>query len=182
MPIKSTDQGYGLIARLLHWGMAIAILAMFALGLWMRGLSYYSVWYHRAPEIHKSIGIVLLLVLGFRFLWRLFDQRPDDSYLKPNERKISALVHHGFYLLLAALMAAGYLIATLDGHVISVFGWADVPSIYQQKGLEDWAGLIHEWLAYGLMALVALHAAAAMKHHFVDHNKTLLRMIQSNPK
>ncbi len=180
--MKSTDQGYGLPARLLHWGMAIAILAMFGLGVWMRTLSYYSTWYHRAPDIHKSIGIILLLALCLRFIWHLLDHRPDDSYLKSSERKISALVHHGFYLLLAALMAAGYLIATLDGHVISVFGWADVPALYQQKGLEDWAGLIHEWLAYALMALVVLHAAAALKHHFVDRDKTLQRMIRSNPK
>ncbi|MBV1863156.1 MAG: cytochrome b [Rhodobacteraceae bacterium] len=179
MQIKSTDESYGLIARLLHWGMAAAILAMFALGYWMRTLDYYSPWYKQAPDIHKGVGMILMALLVFRMLWRVLDHRPDDKDLKAIERKLSHLLHTGFYLLLVVLMIAGYLIATLDGRVIDVFGWIEVPSLHTQKGLEETAGWIHEFLAYLLMGLVALHAAAALKHHFVDRDKTLLRMLRS---
>lgn len=177
MKTRNTNESYGVVSRFLHWSMAIAIFSMFALGLWMRTLDYYSTWYRTAPDIHKSIGIVLLIALIARFIWRLVNQRPDDSYLAPAERMISHLVHWGFYLLLLAQMVAGYLISTVDGRAITVFDWFDIPSVYEQKGLEDTVGLVHEWMAYGLMALAALHAVAALKHHFIDRDVTLRRML-----
>ena len=177
MQVKNTRQEYGLVARFLHWGMAITIFATFALGLWMRGLEYYSPWYKTAPDIHKSIGILLLVALAVRFIWRTINIRPDDCYLSSFERSISQMVHGGFYLLLLVHMSTGYLISTVDGRSISVFGWFEVPSIYEQKGLEDTVGLIHEYLSYGLMALVAVHVAAALKHHFINRDQTMRRML-----
>ena len=182
MEFKNTTDGYGFIARVLHWGMAIAIIAMFVLGKWMRTLDYYNPWYKQAPDIHKSIGIILLALLVLRILWRLFNTAPDDSHLKPQERALSHLVHIGFYLLLILLMVAGYMISTLDGRGISVFALFEAPSFWQQKGLEDTAGFIHEILAHALMALVILHAGAALKHHFIDRDITLLRMLRGANK
>ena len=177
MELRNSQHNYGFIARFLHWGMALTIFAMFALGLWMRSLDYYSPWYKSAPDIHKSVGILLLMALLFRFIWRLANVRPEDGYLKPFERTISHIVHWAFYLLLLVHMSTGYLISTVDGRAISVFGWFDVPSIYEQKGLEEMVGFIHEYLSYSLMALAALHIAAALKHHFVDGDVTLQRML-----
>ncbi len=177
MSLRNTEENYGLVARFLHWSMAVAIFAMFALGLWMRSLDYYSPWYKTAPDIHKSIGILLLMALLFRFIWRFANTRPSDAYLEPFERIISHIVHWVFYLLLLVHMSTGYLISTVDGRAISVFGWFDVPSLYEQKGLEEQVGFIHEYLSYSLMALAALHIAAALKHHFVDGDVTLRRML-----
>ncbi len=177
MQVKNTRQGYGLFARSLHWGMAVVIFAMFALGLWMRTLDYYSPWYRSAPDLHKSIGILLLITLFVRVIWRFINIHPDDSYLQPVERSLSHIVHGGFYFLLFVHMGAGYLISTVDGRAISVFGWFEIPSLYEQKGLEEQVGLLHEYLSYSLMALVALHIMAALKHHFIDGDPTLRRML-----
>ena len=166
MSLRNDLQGYGLVARGLHWGMALVVFAMFGLGLWMRSLDYYDEWYRTGPYIHKSVGILLLIALVARALWRVFNIRPDDRHLHPLERKISRLVHWAFYLLLLAQIIAGYLISTVDGRAISVFGWFEVPSFYQQKGLEDRVGFIHEWLAYTLMAVALMHVAAAIKTAF----------------
>lgn len=174
--LKNTPNGYGLVARVLHWGMAVAILFMFGLGLWMRTLTYYSPWYNLAPTIHKSVGIILLVLLGIRLVWRHINPRPDASYLKPLEQKLSHLMHMGFYALLVVLMLVGYFISTLDGRSIAVFSLVEIPSIYAQKGLEDIAGFAHRALAYLLMSMVALHGLAALKHHFIDRDKTLQRM------
>ncbi len=103
MVIKDTIQGYGLVTRLLHWGFAVAIVALFALGWWMVELDYYSPYYNSAPYWHKAVGIILLILLVPRFLWRLINVKPSDDELKPLERKASALVHWGFYPLLLAL-------------------------------------------------------------------------------
>jgi len=181
MLIGDSKTGYGLISRLVHWIMALAIPAMFALGLWMVTLNYYSPYYRTAPDIHRSVGMLLLILLVLRFLWRLANPKPDDAELWPLERVASRTVHWGFYPLLFALMASGYLISTADGRPIQVFNWFSVPSLIHKKGLEDAAGEVHEVLAYVTMLLVVLHAAAALKHHFIDHSIILKRMWSGPP-
>lgn len=181
MPLLNSTDSYGLVSRLLHWGMAVAIIAMFALGLWMVGLDYYSPYYKSAPDLHRGVGIILLILLLGRFAWRLANPDPDRSALARIERRGAELAHWGFYPLLLALMASGYLISTADGRSVDVFGLFDVPALLKQPGLERIAGSVHEILAYVTMALAALHAFAAIKHHFVDRDSTLLKMLRSDP-
>lgn len=176
MQIKDTSTGYGVVSRWLHWLMAVAIVAMFALGWWMVELDYYSPYYITAPNIHRSVGILLLIALAFRFVWRISNVQPDDNELTPFESKASHIVHWGFYPLLLALMISGYLISTPDGRPIDVFGLFSVPSLVQQKGLEDAAGFVHWVLAYIVIAVAAVHAAASLKHHFKDRSSILIRM------
>lgn len=160
----------------MHWLMAAAIFAMFGLGWWMTDLDYYSPYYTSAPNLHRSVGIVLLAALVLRFGWRVSNIKPDDAELSPFERKASHLVHWGFYPLLLALMISGYFISTPDGRPIDVFGLFSVPSLVKQKGLEDTAGYIHWALAYFVIALAVVHAAAALKHHVKDKSSILTRM------
>ena len=91
------------------------------------------------------------------------------------------LVHMVLYLVPVVLVISGFLISTADGRGIDVFNWFEVPALLPaSKGMEDTAGLIHEFVAYGLGAVVVLHAAAALKHHFINRDRTLVRMI--NPE
>ena len=173
----NTKDGYGLVARLLHWAMAIAIIAMFALGLWMRELDYYSPYYKSAPDLHRSIGIVLFCILAFRFAWRLANPEPADTELTTFERLASRTVHWGFYPLLFALMIAGYFISTADGRPITVFGLFDVPALITEKGMEKIAGAVHYYLAFLTIGIAAIHAAGALYHHFIKRDGVLLRMV-----
>ena len=181
MLIRDTNAGYGLVTRLMHWVMAIGVVGLFALGLWMVTLSYYSPWYVTAPDIHRGVGMLLLFLLVLRFVWRLANPKPDDSELSPLERKASAVVHWGFYPLLLALMLSGYLISTSDGRPIDVFGWFSVPALIKSPGLETPAGEVHEILSYVTIAVVVLHAAASFKHHFIDRSRILTRMWSGPP-
>lgn len=176
MLIRDTKTGYGLVSRGLHWGMALAIVAMFALGVWMRTLNYYSPYYTLAPDIHRGVGIFLLILLVARFAWRLVNPKPDDSELTRFEAVASHVVHWGFYPLLFALMISGYLISTSDGRAIDVFGLFSVPSVYAREGLEDQAGYIHKILAYVTMLIASFHTIGAFKHHFADRSRILTRM------
>jgi cytochrome b561 len=176
MVIRDKEDGYGVVARFLHWGMAVAIPAMFGLGLWMVGLDYYSPYYKSAPDLHRSAGILLLIALCLRVMWRAANVKPGDGDLTPFERKASRLVHRAFYPLLFALMISGYVMSTADGRSIEVFGWFSVPSLYRDKGLESAAGLVHEWTAYGVIALAVLHAAAALRHRFAGTEPQRSRM------
>ena len=181
MNIRDTPHGYGIVSRLFHWLMAIAIFAMFGLGLWMVRLDYYSPYYNAAPEFHRSFGMLLLFALLVRWLWRAANPKPLTDELSPLEQKASYAVHWGFYMLLLVIMISGYLISTLDGRPIDVFGWFSVPSIVQMRGLENRAGDVHRILAYAVIVLAVIHTAAALKHHFVDKSTILKRMWSGPP-
>jgi cytochrome b561 len=75
-------------------------------------------------------------------------------------------------------MLSGYLISTADGRAVEVFGWFSIPATLSGlENQEDIAGEIHEWLAFTLIGLVMLHALAATKHHFINRDATLKRML-----
>ncbi len=175
----NTKESYGWVAIILHWLMAIAIVGMFGLGWYMVDLTYYDSLYKTLPFIHKSIGIILIVVFLFRLYWRLSSPVPDAiEGSSPMERKVSKLVHRIFYWLLPLIMISGYLISTADGSSISVFDIFEVPaSITSIPEQEDNAGLVHKYLTYTLIALAGLHAAAALKHHILDGDATLRRML-----
>ena len=83
-------------------------------------------------------------------------------------------------MLIFVAMASGYLISTADGSSISVFNWFDVPSVTGQiKGMEDTAGLVHYWSTWALVVLAGVHGLAAVKHHLIDRDDTLRRMLGS---
>ncbi|WP_298448431.1 cytochrome b [uncultured Marinobacter sp.] len=179
MQIGNTTAGYGWLAIVAHWVVALAVLGLFALGFWMVDLSYYDEWYRRGPDIHRSVGVLLFALVVFRLLWRLMSPSPDSIAAHKRWEVLSARAAHGLlYVLIFVAMVSGYLISTADGSSISVFGWFEVPSVTGQiKGLEDIAGLVHYWSTWALVGLAALHAAGALKHHFIDRDETLRRML-----
>ncbi|WP_240652779.1 cytochrome b [Rheinheimera riviphila] len=176
--MQSTENSYSAVSKLLHWLMALMIFGLFGVGFWMVDLTYYSAWYKTAPHYHKSVGILLAVLLLVR-LAVLFKKRkpaPLASHSKTVQRA-SKLTHRLLYLLLFLIVVTGYLISTADNRGIEVFNWLVVPGFgefFDQQA--DRAGLLHQWLAYGLIALVVLHAMGALKHHFIDKDATLKRM------
>ncbi|MCU7932664.1 MAG: cytochrome b [Candidatus Thiodiazotropha sp. (ex Codakia rugifera)] len=179
MRLANDRENYGLIAMVLHWLVALVIFGLFGLGLWMRDLGYYDAWYQLGPWWHKGIGMLLFVVLVGRFIWRHFNQRPDHLPThKPYERRVGLLVHSLLYLLMFAVMISGYLISTADGRPLEVFDWFSIPAtISGIDGQEDIAGKVHLYLAWSIIVLSALHTLAALKHHFLDHDRTLKRML-----
>lgn len=176
---RNTAHRFGFISILLHWSVALSLYGMFALGLWMVTLGYYDNWYHQAPEIHKSIGVILFIVLVIRVIWRWISPppKPLDSYSRFT--RISAtLTHIALYVILFAILISGYLISTSDGQPISVFGWFNLPALLTNLPQQaDTAGTVHLYLAWAVVVLSVLHALAAIKHHFIDRDVTLKRML-----
>lgn len=179
MPLRNTAHRYGWISIFLHWLMAIGVFALAALGLWMTDLTYYSTYYTSAPFWHKSIGLLLAALLVLRLGWRLANLKLEAvPGHKPWEIALSACVHLLLYLLLGIIVMSGYLISTAKGQGISLFGWFEVPALV--TGLPeqaDRAGAVHYWMAMGVLGLVALHALGAFKHHLLDRDETLRRML-----
>lgn len=179
MQLHNSSERYGLLSIILHWGVAITVFGLFALGLWMVGLDYYDSWRKAGPDLHKSIGLTLFAVMVIRLAWRLISPPPPplDSYSRVT--RIGAhLVHLFLYAALFAVMVAGYLISTADGVGIPVFGLFEVPALV--SGLPDQAetaGTIHLYLAWAIVVFAVLHGLAALKHHFIDRDVTLKRML-----
>ena len=179
--LKNTKTAYGWISILLHWVMALTIAGMFGLGLYMVELTYYDAWYKGSLDLHKSIGILLLGLLLLRTLWRSININPDsaDKHASKFEVTSAHLVHLALYLLMFTLMISGYLISTADGRGIMVFEVFSVPAIpFSVANQEDIAGEIHEILAWVLVVLAGIHALAAVKHHVINKNNTLVRMLK----
>ncbi|KPQ28147.1 MAG: cytochrome b561 [Marinobacter excellens HL-55] len=179
MKLVNTQSRYGFISISLHWLVALAVIGLFGLGWWMVGLSYYDPWYRQGPDIHRSVGILLFIAMLARLLWRLAS--PPPKPLPEHQRwevLASHVAHWMLYLLLFVAMSSGYLITTADGSSISVFGWFDVPSVTGRvRGMEDIAGVVHYWSTWALVVLAGMHALAALKHHFMDRDSTLKRML-----
>jgi cytochrome b561 len=176
---RNTNNKWGSVAITLHWLTALVVFGLFGLGLYMTDLNLYHPWYHKAPHLHRSIGVLLFLATLARFGWRLWN--PPPSPLATHlwwEKLLARLVHGLLYLLLFAVMISGYLISTADGRGIEVFNWLTVPATLSgQESQEEIAGSAHLLLASTLIAFALLHAGAALKHHFIDRDCTLRRML-----
>lgn len=168
---------YNRLAKAIHWISAITIISLFALGYWMVDLTYYSEWYKIAPHWHKSIGITLFALTLLRIIWKFISISPEIEGLA--WEKIGAKVVHGLlYILLLATFISGYMISTADGRGIEVFNLFTLPGFGSLiENQEDIAGDVHFYLTYSLIAFASLHAMAALKHHFINKDNTLKKMI-----
>ncbi|OUS31402.1 cytochrome b [Thalassotalea sp. 42_200_T64] len=178
--INNTRDSYGVISKSLHWVSGLTIIALFALGFWMVDLSYYSQWYKTAPHWHKSLGILLLALTIIRLLVKAKQEKVLAIASHSNlVKKTSSFTHKALYLLMVSVFVSGYLISTADGRAIEVFDWFSVVSLGAfVDNQEDLAGIIHRYVAYSLIALALLHAMAAIKHHLIDKDDTLKRMLK----
>lgn len=174
---RNTNDGWGVVSILLHWILAVVIIGLFILGWWMTGLGYYDPWYNLGPWWHRSLGMLVLFATLLRLVWRMINPAPR-ALGHPLERLAAHLGHIALYALMLVVLISGYLISTADGKGIAVFDAFTVPAVV--SGLPNQAsvaGVVHWYAALALMLLSAGHAAAALKHHIVDHNPVLKRMI-----
>lgn len=184
MPAGNTVERYGWVSTGLHWVSAVVVVGLFVLGWYMVDLTYYHDWYKLAPQVHRSIGILLMAAMILRLLWRWLSPPPSPLASHSRFEKMAAHLAHGLlYLLIFVAGVTGYLISTADGSGIDVFDWFTVPSVTGEiKRMEDWTGSVHYWVTWAIMALAAMHALGALKHHVLDRDETLRRMLGMRPR
>jgi len=176
---KSTANRYGIIARLLHWSMALLLAALFVLGWWATELTYYDPLYRIIPSLHRSLGMLAALLIVLRLVWLAIDRRPKPSVAASRWERIAAQSGHALlYLLMVLVPISGYLMSTADGRSVDMFGLFELPALLApSSGRGEWAGRAHYLLAFGGAWLVLLHVAAALKHQFIDRDGTLRKMV-----
>lgn len=176
---RNTDHGWGRISIALHWLSAIAVIVLFASGWWMTGLDYYDPWWRITPWWHRSFGMLLIFVTLARIVWRLLLPVPKGhgSALSRNAAHYGHLL---LYLLLLTVLISGYLMSTDDGDGVIFFGWFEIPAVISHlPNQAKIAGDIHWYAAWALIILAVGHGLIALKHHFLDKQDTLVRMLGS---
>ena len=162
----------------LHWIAAVLIIGNLAFGLYMvdlplspAKLKYFS-W-------HKWAGVTIFLLSAARLLWKLGHPAPAlPSSMPAWQRKAANASHHVLYLLFFAAPLTGWLFSSAAGFQTVYFGVLPIPDLLSKnKELADILRVVHHFTNYALGALVVLHAAAAIKHHVVDGDDVLARML-----
>ena len=173
-------------AMLFHWLIAALIVFNLYLGLrmdWLKGLDRFTVF-----QLHKSIGITVLALSVLRIGWRLTHRPPPfPSSVQPWERISATVTHWAFYVLMLILPLTGWVIVSASPLNIPTLLYKTIPlphigvahdqSLPVRAALERNVGTSHTLLAYLFGALIVLHIAAALKHHFWQHDEVLGRML-----
>jgi cytochrome b561 len=182
--MRNSSTAYGLITILLHWIMAVSIIAMFVLGKYMIGLDYYDPFYHTGPWWHKSIGLIVISLLLFRIIWKFSNQKVAEiENHKASEIKLAQLSQALLYLLMIICCVSGVMISTAEGAAIGFFDLFDIPAIVSLGETQaELAADIHEYSTLALIILAGLHMLAAMKHHFIDKDTTLIKILKIQNK
>jgi len=172
-----TDQ-YTRTSVTLHWLIALLIFAAFPLGLYMHDLTL-SPYKLRMYSYHKWIGIAVLLLAVIRITWRTTHRPPAMPATMPGWEKFAAeSVHYLLYALIFVVPVSGWLMSSAMGFQTVWFGVLPLPDLVgKNKELADVLHEMHELLNYLMLGLVFAHVGAALKHHFIERDDVLIRMV-----
>lgn len=179
MLLRNTAARFGIVHKSFHWIIALLVIGMIGLGLYMTRIDPPTPTMFQLYGLHKSIGVTVLALAVLRILWRVTNIRPLPLPSHKRVEKILAEIVHGLlYVSLLVMPLSGWLMSSAKGFTVSVFGWFSLPDFI--KPSDDMASLmvtVHEVTAYTLVAMLGLHVAGALKHHLIDRDDTLRRMI-----
>jgi len=182
-PLQPGAQRYGLVAQSLHWLTAIGLVGSFVLGLIMVELSF-SPLQLKMYSWHKWLGICLWLLVLVRLTWRLWHRPPPlPASTPPWQHRAAQLTHGGLYALLVLIPLSGWVMSSAQGFQTVLFGVLPVPdAVGKDEALGENLATLHFILNKTLLALILLHIAAALKHHFIDRDGLLWRMLPFRPR
>jgi len=188
--MRDTKQKLSTATIALHWVVAVTIFGLWPLGYYMARTRTYSLW-----PWHQSTGDVLFLIIVARLLWRYRNGWPEPirTYPRP-ERVLARLVHWTLVVALVTMPLTGIVSTYAGGYDITVFGWQIIPDVPnhahvaanaihklrvtpRNEALHDFLQRVHVVFAWVLAGAVALHVAGALKHHLIDKDGTLRRML-----
>ncbi|MFZ5561719.1 MAG: cytochrome b [Pseudomonadota bacterium] len=178
MSLRNTSTHWGLVARLLH-----GLFFLLILGAWIavdlhedfpKGSAERAQW----MLLHKSLGATVFFLVWVRLFWRLGGDVPAPLPAPRWQQWSSAAVHGALYLVMIAMPLSGLLWSQFGDRPVSWFGLFEIPVfLTPDKALAGQLGALHKEVLWPLLlTLIAVHAAAALWHHFVLKDATLKRM------
>lgn len=178
MALKNDDRRYGAIAKSLHWLAAALFVAIFVIGWTMTELPLGIEKFERY-NLHKSIGVTLLLIMALRLIWRVISSvppLPDD--VSHGMRLMAKLGHGALYLATFAQVCVGLVHSWSANFPVIVFGHITLPNLTRPSApLTEMLASAHFWGGWLLLILIAGHIGAALYHHFIRRDTVLSRML-----
>lgn len=186
MSLRNTPEGWGWPARLIHWSVSLMILGLLGVGFFMANFVDDIGLQFTLTQIHKSWGFTVFVLVLIRVIWRFMNPTPPlPATMSPVERGLAHGGHLALYALMFAMPLSGWLMSSasplqelygIKNKVFSLFEMPD-PFVPGSKELEEVFANIHYFCAIALSLVVAAHVAAALKHHFVEKDNVLRRMV-----
>ena len=178
-----TIQRYTGVAKTLHWLIGLMILISLGVGLYMVDLKL-SPTKLQLYSWHKWAGVTIFALVLIRCVWRLTHTPPPLPIHLPRwQRLVAEGTHYALYALMIAIPLTGWLMSSAKGFQTVYFGVLPIPDMLtKNKELGDTLNLVHRYLNYSMIAIIAAHIGAALKHHFIDKDDILRRMLPDRQK
>jgi cytochrome b561 len=188
MANSNTQTRYGAVAMTLHWLIALAVIVNIALGLYFGDLPHSDPSKFMLTQLHKSIGLTVLVLSLARLGWRLINPVPPlPASMPPMLKFVAHATHFLLYFLIIAIPLSGWLLVSssplgLPTMYFGVIEWPNLPGFGDmtraaKKALSHEFGGVHVYLAWTAIVLIPLHIAGALYHQFVRRDNILMRMI-----
>ena len=172
-----THTRYDRFSVLLHWLMAALLIAELGLGLWMTGLpkdasGIRAYWFN----IHKSLGMVLGLLISVRIIWAAMRPRIASLPMGRTQQVLALFNHRLLYLFMLLAPLSGFLGSVFSGYPIRFFG-LKLPKLAERwEDAKAFMSIVHEFSVYTLMLLIAVHVLAFAHHQFILKDGLIRRM------
>jgi cytochrome b561 len=178
MRLANTDARYGMLSQTVHWLTAIFVVAGWLLGTFLDDFPRSL----HAPMlvVHMTLGQCVIGLLALRLAWRFISPPPPPEKTRFGllQEWVAKLTHYLLFVLLLAVPCLGIIVQLTRGHALPIFGIWNVASPWPaDRATARMALRIHEYLADALMVLAGVHAIAALMHHYVLGDRTLVRML-----
>lgn len=178
MQLRNDRYRYGAVAQLFHWLTVVLITALLIIAFYMTDLPLGPEKL-RIYNLHKSVGVTVLLLTILRVMWRQFSPAPPLPTAIPSWERTAARAHH--FLLYGVLFAQpmiGILHSWSANFPVVIYGLFALPNLTgQNEALQKPLQIVHAWLGWTFLVLVLVHVAAALRHHFVLKDSILRRIL-----
>ena len=161
----------------MHWAIAVAVVGLVALGWWMQTIPKQPVGFRAdAYNLHKSIGLVALLLMAVRLGWRASRRPPELPKLPAWQARAAAGVHLSLYALMFIAALSGYLGSATSGYPVRFFGWVLPSWTGAHEAVKDACSVVHLASNWILVAIIGAHVAATAYHQWVLRDGLFWRM------
>ena len=175
--LKNSNKTYGSVAKTFHWLIGLTVIGLLIAGFLMGGIDPSPLKF-QVYNWHKSIGFLIFWLVAFRLIWRFFNTQPALLSTKKWERTMAHTVHFLLYVCLFLQPLSGWLMSSADTYPDPLIYGFDLPQIIEpSKSVKGLFHEVHFYTAWALVAFITMHFLGAMKHHFVDKDSTLRRML-----
>lgn len=178
MQFKNSDTKYGVVAKGLHWILALMIIGVWSLGVYMVELTNDAPNRSTFYMLHKSMGMCILMLVVIRLAWRLYNIRPRDPQISKTLIMLSHLVHYALYAFMFIQPLTGWAMSSAYGYDPTFFGLFQFPALVAKDlAMAKIYAEAHEISAWILCALFVMHVGGALYHLLIVKDDTVKRML-----